>query len=813
MKQMPGCDRPEVRFLYFEGHMHCNRVVEQTTGPTDAVGFMVGGTGMGQDNCDETGGQAAVSRGPPPHWTPPGQSRSPRYAADRVPVEAGASMRQFWEDFAPAAGACFGGVVGGRFLRCGRRGRRGRSPHCGGLRCRGGPAGPRGAPRWPPRVAACAAGAPRAAAAACAAGASGAAGAAGAVGAACAACAAGAAAAAAAGALDAAAAAAATAAARGGDQSSWRDGGHRCPGGSHYAGGAPTVDKRTLCTDHPNHSCAVLDPAASWAPTLRGPAGLRKGLFGDASARVRGGTRVAGAGGGFCVRRLLPASRPWMLAWSAAAPAAAALAAGSDGPAGAPPRGLARSALAAPRARRPTWPPVLAWHCLPSTPRCSLARPTLAAPEATWRRLARRPGAAAGGAEVAVAFEALAGAGGTGNTGGAGLVAGAGSASLGAAAVGGAARSYTWLLGGGERSATRGGLLARQPLMLGTIRFTMRSKCARTEPSVKARIASTVGRTWTLCAGPSDASEPEDLDALRRPALLARPLACRLRMPSGTRAAARCSAAAGLASTAENGAEQSMELLVLEAALSPAAEVLAGTAAALQGALEAASSGAAPERLREASHLLRALEPEHERLRRALAGAAAGPATGTAGRRAPSRTRSLRPGAPRGARAHTDFSAFSRARWEAERLKGAAMLAAAGDAAGDAGGAGVKIWSQEMPRPAHPEKPCSQVRGRHIVSSSSEKIRRIYAELLATGVADRTGFIRGASAARFGMLAQEKSDDGITAKKGGDLGWLSRGKMDSKFDEVAFVTPRGACSPPFKLMNCFHLFFSEDRKA
>merc|ERR1719446_404482 len=52
---MHGCDRPEVRFLYFEGHMHCNRVVEQTTGPLDAVGFMVGGTGMGQDDCDEVG--------------------------------------------------------------------------------------------------------------------------------------------------------------------------------------------------------------------------------------------------------------------------------------------------------------------------------------------------------------------------------------------------------------------------------------------------------------------------------------------------------------------------------------------------------------------------------------------------------------------------------------------------------------------------------------------------------------------------------------------------------------------------------------
>lgn len=144
MKQMPGCDRPEVRFLYFEGHMHCNRVVEQTTGPLDAVGFMVGGTGMGQDNCDETGGQVGftvvqsvpdASGGPNvrvdhfplvarhgeyfelilmcfarhsldhcrdrysiPFRAVPGQSRLPRHAAGSAPAEAGATVRKLVED-------------------------------------------------------------------------------------------------------------------------------------------------------------------------------------------------------------------------------------------------------------------------------------------------------------------------------------------------------------------------------------------------------------------------------------------------------------------------------------------------------------------------------------------------------------------------------------------------------------------------------------------------------------------------------------------------------------------------------------------
>jgi hypothetical protein len=144
MKQMPGCDRPEVRFLYFEGHMHCNRVVEQTTGPLDAVGFMVGGTGMAQDNCDETGGQVGftvvqsvpdASGGPNvrvdhfplvarhgeffelmlmcfarhsldhcrdrysiPFRTAPGQGRPPRRVADTALAEIGAPVLQLAED-------------------------------------------------------------------------------------------------------------------------------------------------------------------------------------------------------------------------------------------------------------------------------------------------------------------------------------------------------------------------------------------------------------------------------------------------------------------------------------------------------------------------------------------------------------------------------------------------------------------------------------------------------------------------------------------------------------------------------------------
>ena len=46
-----------------------------------------------------------------------------------------------------------------------------------------------------------------------------------------------------------------------------------------------------------------------------------------------------------------------------------------------------------------------------------------------------------------------------------------------------------------------------------------------------------------------------------------------------------------------------------------------------------------------------------------------------------------------------------------------------------------------------------------------------------------------------------------SGKKGGDLGWFPRGKMAGPFQEVAFNTPVGATSAPFKSTyvnyNCF----------
>ncbi|RWV99814.1 hypothetical protein GW17_00037266 [Ensete ventricosum] len=51
-----------------------------------------------------------------------------------------------------------------------------------------------------------------------------------------------------------------------------------------------------------------------------------------------------------------------------------------------------------------------------------------------------------------------------------------------------------------------------------------------------------------------------------------------------------------------------------------------------------------------------------------------------------------------------------------------------------------------------------------------------------------------------------------SGKKGGDLGWFPRGKMAGPFQDVAFSTPVGATSAPFKSTHGYHIILSEGRK-
>ena len=54
------------------------------------------------------------------------------------------------------------------------------------------------------------------------------------------------------------------------------------------------------------------------------------------------------------------------------------------------------------------------------------------------------------------------------------------------------------------------------------------------------------------------------------------------------------------------------------------------------------------------------------------------------------------------------------------------------------------------------------------------------------------------------QVAQEYSEC-PSGKKGGDLGWFPRGKMAGPFQEVAFNTPVGVTSAPFKSTYGFYI--------
>jgi parvulin-like peptidyl-prolyl isomerase len=63
----------------------------------------------------------------------------------------------------------------------------------------------------------------------------------------------------------------------------------------------------------------------------------------------------------------------------------------------------------------------------------------------------------------------------------------------------------------------------------------------------------------------------------------------------------------------------------------------------------------------------------------------------------------------------------------------------------------------------------------------------------------------------FAALATEVSTDTLTAKSGGDLGWIPKGKMDTAFDEVAFNLPVGQISDVVETSSGFDIILVEER--
>lgn len=57
----------------------------------------------------------------------------------------------------------------------------------------------------------------------------------------------------------------------------------------------------------------------------------------------------------------------------------------------------------------------------------------------------------------------------------------------------------------------------------------------------------------------------------------------------------------------------------------------------------------------------------------------------------------------------------------------------------------------------------------------------------------------------FEKVAKEYSEDAISAKKGGDLGWLKEGSIDKKFSDTVFNMKPGDISEPFETPFGFHI--------
>ena len=132
-----------------------------------------------------------------------------------------------------------------------------------------------------------------------------------------------------------------------------------------------------------------------------------------------------------------------------------------------------------------------------------------------------------------------------------------------------------------------------------------------------------------------------------------------------------------------------------------------------------------------------------------------------------------------------------------------------GDKGGDKnknkGGKGGKGKKEEDKKEDTKLKACNFVKARHILISKLTPIQEIYDKFIAEyGV--------NVPASEFGKVAQEVSECS-SKKKGGELGYFTRGQMVKEFEDAAFSTPPGQISNIIKTVHGYHIILVEERKA
>ena len=79
------------------------------------------------------------------------------------------------------------------------------------------------------------------------------------------------------------------------------------------------------------------------------------------------------------------------------------------------------------------------------------------------------------------------------------------------------------------------------------------------------------------------------------------------------------------------------------------------------------------------------------------------------------------------------------------------------------------------------------------------------AERKAKQTAAHEAYSKIKSGKKFEKIAGQYSEDKVSGKRGGDLGWVKQGAIDPKFSEVVFSLKKGKMSEPFETAFGFHI--------
>ena len=96
-----------------------------------------------------------------------------------------------------------------------------------------------------------------------------------------------------------------------------------------------------------------------------------------------------------------------------------------------------------------------------------------------------------------------------------------------------------------------------------------------------------------------------------------------------------------------------------------------------------------------------------------------------------------------------------------------------------------------------------QVHAAHILFRLNPKMSEQERQAKQTAALDAKAKL--AAGADFAELAQAVSEDRVTGKRGGDLGWLKEGAIDAKFTEAVFPLEQGAVTEPFETRFGLHI--------